>query len=129
MEDEFFATIKLRSGEELFSKVAATEEENGLFLVLSDPIIVTQNTAMGTLMEPWLKTTSQSMFIVDIDDVITMSESNDLEMIKIYAAFVRRKERMKNGNHITMTKEMGYIGNVNDMKEYLEKLYSLNKTE
>jgi hypothetical protein len=129
MEEEFFATIKLKSGEELFSKVAATEEEDGLFLVLSDPIVITQAMSIGLMVEPWLKTTSQSMFIIDIQDVITMSESNDLDMIKMYTSYVRKRERSKNGNHIPLSKEMGYIGNVHDAKELLEKLYSLNKTE
>jgi hypothetical protein len=129
MEEEFFATIKLRSGEELFTKVAATEEENGLYLVLSDPIVITQSTSIGLVVEPWLKTTSQSMFIIDIHDVLTMSESNDIEMIKMYTSFVRKREKIKNGNHIQLTKEMGYVGNVNDIKYLLEKLYTLDKTE
>ena len=32
MEDDFYATIKLKSGEELFAKVAASEEEDRTIL-------------------------------------------------------------------------------------------------
>lgn len=129
MEEEFFATIKLKTGEELFSKVAATEEENGLFLVLLNPMVVFNNLYFGILLEPWLKTTSQTMFIIDLNDVITMTECNDIEMLRFYTTFVRKTNNIKEGNSTHLTKEMGYIGNVNDMKEILEKLYEKDRTE
>ena len=42
MEDDFYATIKLKSGEELFAKVAASEEEDRTMLVVSNPVIVSE---------------------------------------------------------------------------------------
>ena len=35
IEDDFYATIKLVSGEEIFAKVAASEEEDRTVLLLS----------------------------------------------------------------------------------------------
>ena len=122
MEEEFFATIKLKTGEELFSKVAATEEENGLFLVLLNPMVVFNNLYFGILLEPWLKTTKEDMFIINLDDVITLSESSDVEMIMMYQSYVRQSSREKN-NEPKLNRRMGYIANVNDAKDLLEKLY------
>ena len=37
IEDDFYATLKFKSGEEIFAKVAASEEEEGLcylFIIL-----------------------------------------------------------------------------------------------
>ena len=38
IEDDFYATVKLNSGEEIFAKVAASEEENRTMLILHSPI-------------------------------------------------------------------------------------------
>ena len=40
IEDDFYATIKLVSGEEIFAKVAASEEEDRTVLLLSSPITI-----------------------------------------------------------------------------------------
>ena len=93
MEDDFYATIKLRSGEEIFSKVAASEEEDRTMLILSNPITIneikTRGGTVGYKLEPWLKTTSDDMFIIRLDDVLTMSESDDVEMIMMYQRYLR----------------------------------------
>ena len=38
IEDDFYATIKLKSGEEIFAKVAASEEVDRTMLLISNPI-------------------------------------------------------------------------------------------
>ena len=42
MEDDFYATVKLKTGEELFAKVAASEEEDRTMLIVSHPVIVNE---------------------------------------------------------------------------------------
>ena len=41
MEDDFYATIKFKNGEEIFAKVAASEEEDRTMLILSNPVMAT----------------------------------------------------------------------------------------
>ena len=77
---------------------------------------------VGYKIEPWLKTTTDDMFILDLSDVLTMSESSDLEMIVMYQNYIRQSSKEK-GNHSQINRRMGYIANVNDAKEILEKLY------
>ena len=85
MEEDFYATVKLKSGEEIFAKVAASEEDDRTMLIVSNPIIVSEikskNGAIGYKVEKWLKTTNEDMFILNLEDVLTMSESSDIEMI------------------------------------------------
>ena len=38
IEDEFYATLKLNSGEEIYAKIAASEEEGRTMLILHSPI-------------------------------------------------------------------------------------------
>jgi hypothetical protein len=73
-------------------------------------------------MEPWLKTTTEDMFIINIDDVLTMSESSDLDMILMYQDYVRQSTKV-HGNQSKINRRMGYIANINDAKEILEKIF------
>jgi hypothetical protein len=126
IEDDFYCTLKLKTGEEIFAKVAASEEEDRTMLIVSNPIIVSEiKTKLGVVgykLEPWLKTTKEDMFIINLEDVLTLSESSDIEMIMMYQSYVRQSN--KNGsNHSKINRRMGYIANVNDAKEILEKLF------
>ena len=126
IEDDFYCTLKLKTGEEIFAKVAASEEEDRTILIISNPITVNEIKSrtgiIGYKLEPWLKTTTEDMFIINLEDVITLSESSDVEMIMMYQSYVRQSSREKN-NEPKLNRRMGYIANVNDAKDLLEKLY------
>lgn len=126
IEDDFYATIKLKTGEEIFAKVAPSEEDDKTILLVSNPIMIHEikgrSGVCGYKLESWLKTTTEDLFIINLDDVLTMSESSDIEMIMMYQTFVRQSFKTRNKN-TKITREMGYISNVNDAKEILEKLF------
>jgi hypothetical protein len=126
MEDDFYATIKFKNGEEIFTKVSATEEYDRTLLIISFPVIVTElrnkQNRIGYKIESWLKTTTDDTFVINLDDVLTMSESSDIEMIMMYQTYIRQSSR--EGNYESkINRRMGYISNVNDAKEILEKIY------
>jgi len=128
IEDDFYATIKLKNGEEIFAKVAPTEEQGETILLITNPIIVHQFTGRGNIqgyrLEPWLKTTSEDLFIINMKDVLTMSESSNIEMIMMYQSFIRKNfPNTKKKNQNSVNRKMGYISNINDAKDILEKLY------
>ena len=127
MEDDFYATLKFKSGEEVFAKVAASEEENRTMLVVHNPVTISlvknRNGLQGFKVEPWLKTTSEDMFIVDIADVLTLSESNDMEMIVMHQAFVNNADKFTRKDR-QLNRRMGYLSNVQDAKKILEKIYN-----
>ena len=132
IEDDFYCTVKLKSGEEIFARVAASEEEDRTMLLVSHPIIVNEIKGrmgvVGYKIEPWLKTTTDDMFVVNLEDVLTMSESTDIEMIMMYQDYIRSSESDKNStNQSSLDRKLGRLGNVNDVKEILEKIY--NKTQ
>ncbi len=126
IEDDFYATIKFKSGEEVYAKVAASEEDTRTMLLVSNPITIvevkTRAGVAGYKVEPWLKTTREDLFIINLDDVLTISESSDLEMISIYQRYVQDSAKAKSGRP-KITREMGYISTVRDAKDILEKLY------
>ena len=126
MEDDFYATIKFKNGEEIFAKVAASEEEDRTMLVIHNPItaveIKQRGQMVGYKVEPWLKTTKEDMFIINLSDVLTISESSDVHMISMFQQFVQDQSRA-NRNQPKLSRKMGYISNVHDAKDILEKLY------
>jgi hypothetical protein len=125
IEEDFYATVKLKTGEEIFAKVAASEEDDRTMLIVSNPITVSEikgrTGLVGYKLEPWLKTTTEDMFIINLEDVLTLSESSDIEMIMMYQNYIRQST--KEGNQSKIDRKMGYLANVNDAKEILEKLY------
>ena len=130
MEDDFYATIKLISGEEIFAKVAASEEDNRTMLILHHPIIISEvkgrKGVIGYKVEPWLKTTKEDMFIMNMDKVLTLSESSDIEMMMMHQRYLRDSQMDEEYSQARINRKMGYIGNVHDAKEILEKLYKLD---
>jgi hypothetical protein len=126
IEEDFYCTLKLKTGEEIFAKIAASEEEDRTILIVSNPITVNEiknrSGIVGYKLEPWLKTTTEDMFIINLEDVLTLSESSDIEMIMMYQSFVRNSNR-ESTNQSKINRRMGYIANVKDAKEILEKLY------
>ena len=126
IEDDFYATLKLKTGEEIFAKIAATEEEDRTMLLVSNPIIINELKGkmgmVGYKIEPWLKTTTDDMFIINLADVLTMSESSDVEMIMMYQDYIRASDK-NTTNHSPIDRKMGRLGNVNDVKEILEKIF------
>ena len=78
---------------------------------------------VGYKIEPWLKTTTDDMFVIKLDDVLTMSESSDIEMIMMYQDYIRSANKPDDANHSTIDRKMGRLGNVNDVKEILEKIF------
>ena len=126
IEEDFYATLKLKSGEELFAKVAASDEDDRVMLLVHNPIIISEIKTKGNLVgykvEPWLKTTKEDMFIINLDNIITLSESEDLEMINMYQNFLRDSQRDP-FNQPKMSRRMGYITTVDDARNFLEKIF------
>ena len=128
IEDDFYATLKLKSGEEIFCKVASTEEETEIISLVSNPIIVHEVKGrvgiVGYKIEPWLKTTTEDMFLINMNDVLTMSESNDIEMITMHQNYIKNNSLSSDGSSkYKLDRKMGYIANIKDAKSILEKIY------
>ena len=130
IEDDFYATLKLKSGEELFARVSATDEGDRTLLLVSHPIVVEQIKLRGSLggykFEPWLKSTQDDLFIINLDDVLTLSESDNVEMVMFYQDYIKKANQK---SHTKLDKTMGYLTTVKDAKEALEKLYKSSSNQ
>jgi len=129
MEDDFYATIKFKSGEEIFAKVSCSEEEDRTFLLLSDPVTIekvkNRGGVQGYRVEPWLRTSKDDLFVVNLDDVLTLNESTDLETISMHEAFSQQQNHLYNPRK-KLDRKMGYISTISEAKKSLEKLFKDN---
>ena len=84
MGDEFYAIIKLVSGEEIFSMVCTDTNEEDTILLLHHPVIMNMiQSSKGSFIKvtPWMEMTDDDMFAVKLDKIITMTETNDKKLM------------------------------------------------
>ena len=127
MEDDFYASIKLKTGEEIFARVMPCEENNKFILLITNPIVITaidrKMGQSGYKIEPWMKTTTEDTFAINMDDVITISENKDILMESIHQSYIQSINSNRGNKSNPISREMGYISNINDAKKMLENIY------
>ena len=124
--DEFVATVKLVSGEEILTKVIvdySSEEEQ---IIIDNPVVCSEvrtpgaNVPMGYKFEPWIKMTEEDVFVLNLDKIITLSEIKDDLVIKTYENIIEGGFKRP---HPDIDRSMGYINSVAKAREIIEKLY------
>tara|TARA_Y100001935_G_C17051616_1_gene382286 strand:- start:168 stop:560 length:393 start_codon:yes stop_codon:yes gene_type:complete len=125
-KEEFYAVLKLVSGEEIFAKVCPCEEEDKTILMLDCPVIfenitIRQIGVSAVRINPWLKITDDPTVVMNMDKVITMTEVHDKHLIKVYNRYLKEKDRVTNRTDINQN--MGFLSSVSDARVFLEKLY------
>ena len=133
MEEEFIATIKLTTGEELISKVSYMPDDDSL--VLENPMQVLaidqqkKNIRIaGFALTEWIHSTFDHMFVLPKQHVLTMTEIEDEKIQNFYNVTVQKhivelttfKESQQS---MEFTRDMGKLGSVQNTKKLLEDLY------
>src|SRR5210317_660190 len=127
---EFPATIKLITGEEIFAVVTPHTEEDKRFLLVYEPVMITQVKTLsgnyGFKIEPWLKSCDDDIFLIREDKIITVSECRNKELINYHLKFIQQKHNidLTDPYEEKLTKEQGYVSNVNIMRNKLEELFN-----
>ena len=139
MGDEFYAIIKLVSGEEIFSMVCTDTNEEDTILLLHHPVIMNMiQSSKGSFIKvtPWMEMTDDDMFAVRLDKIITMTETNDKKLIQVYKHYIEDVDNENNqdtldmykfGGKVDISNQMGYISSVEEARSSLEKIFNLNK--
>ena len=139
MGDEFYAIIKLVSGEEIFSMVCTDTNEEDTILLLHHPVIMNMiQSPKGSFIKvtPWMEMTDDDMFAVKLDKIITMTETNDKKLIQVYKHYIddvdSEKDSItldmyKSGGKVNISNKMGYISSVEEARDSLEKIFNINK--
>ena len=132
MEDEFYAIIKLVSGEEIFSLILVdNEHDDDTVIVLQNPVIMSSiANPNGTFIKvkPWMELPDEDIFMIRLDKIITMVESHDKKLINLYNHYISEDNDLPKGDGVIKPNyEMGYISTVNEARKKLEKVFKLNQ--
>ena len=125
--DEFVATIKLVTGEEILTKVIVNNDASEETVIIDNPLICQEvrthgaNIPLGYKFEPWMKMSEEDVFIIHMTSIITMSEIKEKQVIHTYNEVI--KKGFKPPKDPNLTREMGSIGSVKDCRDMIEKLY------
>mgnify|MGYP002622703797 CR=1 FL=1 len=139
-EDEFYCTLKLVTGEEIFALIMVDDSVEDPILILQEPVVISmkqQGAYSNVKIEPWMKTTRDDIFFVKLSHVVTMTEADDPEMVDFYKDFLDQKaeweDAMDEDEHEESTpqrgdlnKKMGFLGSVEESKKSLEDIFKLD---
>jgi len=136
MGEEFYCTVKLITGEEIFALACVDDNYEDPVLVLQNPVIMklieTRN-GYAIKIKPWLQIPSDDLFIIKLDKVVTMTEITEQKIIQFYNNYLNDEDDDSDSDYLLgsssnqseVTKKMGYVTTVEDAREMLENLYKL----
>jgi hypothetical protein len=127
MEEDFVATLKLVSGEEIIGRVCYLPDEDKI--LIEGPLQVEKaktkkgsTQVQGFTLVEWITATFDNMFVLNKDHILTMTETDS----KIEDFYNKMLNRINSGSLVEknkFTERMGYLGSVSEMKKSLEKIY------
>ena len=128
MGEEFYAVIKLVSGEEIFSLVCVDENDGDPILLLMNPVIMKvmkNHVGQYVKVRPWMEVASDDFYVIKYDKIITMTEVKEGKMIEFYNKYLNEDDfDWEEDGRTKISDKMGYISSVEDARKTLEKLYN-----
>ena len=128
-EQEFLATLKLVSGEEVISMVLYLEDEDKV--LLSNPFLVEQSKqrqgqleVVGFSFKEWVMASFDDMYIISRDHIITITETSG-PIEEFYKKNLEKIESSKQLLHKPnkLPRKSGYLGSIAETKNTLENIY------
>ena len=128
-DQEFLATLKLVSGEEVISMVLYLEDEDKV--LLSNPFSVEQSRQKqgqleitGFSFKEWVMASFDDMYIIGRDHIITITEVEG-PIKEFYYKNLNKLENSKQLLHKPnkLPRKSGYLGSINETKKSLEDIY------
>lgn len=130
MGEEFYAIIKLVSGEEILSLVLVDENDGDPVLVLQNPVTIKIiQSAAGSFIKvkPWIELSNENFFIIKLDKIITITETTDENIINVFNSYVEDNEDgidfYTPSGQVKVSNKMGYLSSVEEARKKLEKIF------
>jgi len=137
MEEEFYASMKLTSGEEVVAKVCYDRDDD--VVIAFNPRVVEKiemnkknMIVEGIVFDDWMNATMEDMFIIPRNQIITMVEldkriegfyEDHLNDKSLYRKS-RSNEPKSNSKRQNPKNHQGYLGSIKEAKRNLEEIYN-----
>ena len=130
MGDEFYAVLKLVTGEEIFALVSVDENDGDPIIMLSNPVVMKMlynGAGQYVKVRPWLELPTEDLFLMKYDKIVTMSEISDKQMIKFYNRYLNEDDiDIELDGKVSLNPKMGFITTVEDARQSLENIFNSN---
>ena len=130
MGDEFYAVLKLVTGEEIFALVSVDENDGDPIIMLSNPVVMKMlynGVGQYVKVRPRLELPTEDLFLMKYDKIITMSEISDKQMIKFYNRYLNEDDvDIELDGKVSLNPKMGFITTVEDARQSLENIFNSN---
>ena len=127
MGEEFYAAIKLISGEEIFSLVSVDENDGDPIIILQNPVImkvITNQIGTYVKIKPWMEIPDDDLFLIKLDRVVTMTEVKNKVTINFYERYLNDETiDVESDGKVKISDKMGYLGSVENARKSLEDIF------
>jgi len=134
MQEEFYAIIKLISGEEIFALVSIDDSGDDSVVILQSPVTMKSFNHHGTSLmkiKPWIEMSSEDIFVIRYDRIITMTETKDEKIIEVYDRYLSESDEDQNpllknsSSKVDISENMGYLNSVEESRKKLEDIFKI----
>jgi len=135
MQDNFFATLKLITGEEILAEVCPSEENEVDFLIVQNPIVISETMQIdqekgvavsGLVPKKWMLYSNDDMTIIYKTHIISLSELDKFGSDFYQKALIAAKMSSPVKRKVDSRDNVGYVGNVKDHRKLLERMYDMS---
>ena len=135
MNESFYATLKLVTGEEILAEITSMNENGSDFFLVNDPIIVSENVQIdhqkgiavsGLIPKRWQLYANDSMTIINKNHVVSVSELDKFGSEFYSKALIAARMSSPIKRKVESSENVGYVGKVSDSRKYLEKMYDMS---
>lgn len=139
MEEEFYASIKLTSGEEIVAKISYDPDDDVIVVLeprLVEKIETRKNNLIieGIVFDSWMNASNENMFILPRNQIITIIEL-DKRISEFYEDHLKNpllykkskiteKKKETNSKRQNPKNHEGYLGSIKEAKRFLELIYN-----
>ena len=127
MEEEFYASLKLMSGEEIVAKVSYDADED--VLIIENPRLVNvvemkrgKSSIKGFTFETWMAATYDEMFIIKKDHIITITEL-DTKIQRFYERSLQKENGDDASTKVDIKNQRGYLTSIKEARKSLEDIF------
>ena len=136
MNNSFYATLKLITGEEVLAEATVTEENGAEFFLINDPIVINETMQVdhqkgiavsGLVPKKWQLYATDGMTIINKQHVISISELDKFGVEFYMKALVAAKLSSPIKKKVDSSENVGYVGTIDESRVMLEKMYDMSQ--
>jgi len=131
MGEDFYCTLKLISGEEIFALISVDENDGDPLILLQNPVIlkfVSNSSGSYVKIKPWIEVSDDDIQVIKFEKVMTMTEIKNSMLIETYNKYLNSNKKslddsIEVSGQVKISNKMGYVSSVKQARENLENLF------